>query len=267
MKKITAIIPARMESTRFPGKPLAKICGHTMIEHVLRRVQLAKTLSDVVVATCNEEIVREVERVGGRAVMTKNTHERCTDRIEEAADKVGGDIIVNVQGDEPFVTPEQIDLAVQAMLDDPTLVCSNLMARIDDKESLEDPNEVKVVFDRQNFALYMSREPIPSLKKGGAFDHAWKQVCVIPFTIDLPHLLPAGAHAAGNLRVGGHDAGHRARVQGEDGPLRGDRRERGHRGRPRRRRADDGERPAVPAVVRRMRKVTQQPQEPPERSA
>jgi 3-deoxy-manno-octulosonate cytidylyltransferase (CMP-KDO synthetase) len=97
VKKITAIIPARMESTRFPGKPLAKICGHTMIEHMRRRVQLSKTLSEVVVATCNEEIVREVERVGGRAVMTKNTHERCTDRIEEAADKVGGDIIVNVQ--------------------------------------------------------------------------------------------------------------------------------------------------------------------------
>ena len=187
MKKITAIIPARMESTRFPGKPLAKICGHTMIEHVLRRVQLAKNLTEVVVATCNEEIVREVERVGGRAVMTKNTHERCTDRIEEAADKVGGDIIVNVQGDEPFVTPEQIDLAVQAMLDNPALVCANLMAPIDDRESLEDPNEVKVVFDRQKFALYMSREPIPSLKKGGVFDHAWKQVCVIPFTMDFLH--------------------------------------------------------------------------------
>ena len=187
MKKIVAIIPARMESTRFPGKPLAKICGHSTIEHVLRRTQLSKTLTDVVVATCNEEIAREVERVGGRAVMTKNTHERCTDRIEEAADKVGGDIVVNIQGDEPFVTPEMIDLAVQAMLDDPALVCSNLMSRIDDLESLEDPNEVKVVFDRQNFALYMSREPIPSLKKGGAFDHAWKQVCVIPFTMDFLH--------------------------------------------------------------------------------
>ena len=187
MKKVVAIIPARMESTRFPGKPLSKICGHTMIEPVLRRTQLSKTLTDVVVATCNEEIIREVERAGGRAVMTKNTHERCTDRIEEAADKVGGDIVVNIQGDEPFVTPEMIDLAVQAMLDDPTLVCANLMSPIDDLESLEDPNEVKVVFDLKKFALYMSREPIPSLKKGGAFDHAWKQVCVIPFTMDFLH--------------------------------------------------------------------------------
>ena len=158
-----------------------------MIEHIVRRTQLATSVSEVVVATCNEEIAREVERIGGRAIMTKNTHERCTDRIEEAADQVGGDIIVNIQGDEPFVTPEMIDLAVNAMLQDPTLVCANLMAPIHDLESLEDPNEVKVVFDRQQFALYMSREPIPSLKKGGAFDHAWKQVCVIPFTIDFLH--------------------------------------------------------------------------------
>lgn len=158
-----------------------------MIEHVLKRAQLSKTLSEVIVATCNEEIVREVERVGGRAVMTKNTHERCTDRIEEAADKVGGDIIVNIQGDEPFVTPEMIDLAVQPLLDDPSVVCTNLMSRITDRESFEDPNEVKVVFDRDNFALYMSREPIPSLKKGGGFDYAWKQVCVIPFTINFLH--------------------------------------------------------------------------------
>jgi len=188
MKKIVAVIPARMESSRFPGKPLAKICGHSMIEHVLKRAQLSKTLAEVVVATCNKEIADEVERVGGRAVMTKNTHERCTDRIEEAADKIGGDIIVNIQGDEPFVTPEMIDLAVQPLLDNPALVCTNLMTRITDRASLEDPNEVKVVFDRENFALYMSREPIPSLKKGGAFDHAWKQVCVIPFTIDFLHI-------------------------------------------------------------------------------
>lgn len=183
--KITAIIPARMGSSRFPGKPLARICGRTMIEHVYRRVCLAETLSDVVVATCDKEIAREVERIGGRAVMTSDKHERCTDRIQEAADEVGGDIIVNVQGDEPFVTPEMIDIAVAPMLENPGLVCTNLMSRILDRETLEDPNEVKVVFDRKFDALYMSREPIPSLKKGGAFDHAWKQVCVIPFTRDF----------------------------------------------------------------------------------
>ena len=180
--KITAIIPARMGSSRFPGKPLARICGYTMIEHVFRRVRLAQTLSEVVVATCDREIAEEVERFGGCAVMTSNKHERCTDRTQEAADTVGGDIIVNVQGDEPFVTPEMIDLAVAPMLEDPSLVCTNLMARILARETLEDPNEVKVVFDQKFDALYMSREPIPSLKKGGAFDHAWKQVCVIPFT-------------------------------------------------------------------------------------
>jgi len=184
---ITAIIPARMGSSRFPGKPLAKICGHTMIEHVLRRVSLSKSLTAVVVATCDREIADEVERCGGRAVMTSDAHERCTDRIEEAADVVGGDIIVNIQGDEPFVTPEMIDAAVAPMLADRSLVCTNLMAPIWDQKTLEDPNEVKVVFDQKMDALYMSREPIPSLKKGGAFDHAWKQVCVIPFTIEFLH--------------------------------------------------------------------------------
>jgi len=183
----TAIIPARMGSSRFPGKPLAKICGHTMIEHVLRRVSLAKLLDAVVVATCDREIADEVERCGGRAVMTSDKHERCTDRIEEAADQVGGDIIVNIQGDEPFVTPEMIDLAVAPMLNDSSLVCTNLMSRITDIETLDDPNEVKVVFDLKMDALYMSRAPIPSLKKGGAFDHAWKQVCVIPFTNAFLH--------------------------------------------------------------------------------
>jgi len=185
--KVTAIIPARMGSSRFPGKPLAKICGHTMIEHVLRRVSLSKSLHSVVVATCDREIAEEVQRCGGNAVMTSDRHERCTDRIEEAADKVGGDIIVNIQGDEPFVTPEMIDLAIQPILQDATLVCTNLMSQITDRETLEDPNEVKVVFDRNMNALYMSREPIPSLKKGGAFDHAWKQVCVIPFTNSFLH--------------------------------------------------------------------------------
>lgn len=177
-----------MESSRFPGKPLAMICGRSMVEHVFRRAQLCKTLDEVVVATCNKEIAHEIERIGGRAVMTRNTHERCTDRIEEAADKIGGDIIVNIQGDEPFVTPEMIDRAVQPLLDDPSLVCTNLMSPITDFESLEDPNEVKVVFDQNNFALYMSREPIPSLKKGGTFDHAWKQICVIPFTNEFLHI-------------------------------------------------------------------------------
>jgi len=180
--KIIAVIPARMESSRFPGKPLAPICGVPMVIHVLKRVQLSRSVTDVVVATCNTEIVEAVEKAGGRAVMTANTHERCTDRVQEAVEKLGGaDIVVNIQGDEPFVTPQMVDAALEPMLADPSLPCANLMAPITDMETFEDPNEVKVVFDQKMNALYMSREPVPSLKKGGAFDHAWKQVCVIPF--------------------------------------------------------------------------------------
>ncbi|MEO6054901.1 MAG: 3-deoxy-manno-octulosonate cytidylyltransferase [Chthoniobacterales bacterium] len=181
-----AIIPARMESSRFPGKPLATICGIPMILHVWKRVSLSKSLTDVYVATCNQEIIDVIEAAGGKAIMTANTHERCTDRTQEAVEKIGGaDIVVNIQGDEPFVTPEMIDLAVNAILADESLSCTNLMSRITDLETLQDPNEVKVVFDTKMDALYMSREPIPSLKKGGAFDSAWKQVCVIPFRWDF----------------------------------------------------------------------------------
>lgn len=184
--KIIAVIPARMESSRFPGKPLALICGVPLVIHVLRRVQLASNLDGVYVATCNKEIAEAVESFGGKAVMTANTHERCTDRVQEAVEKLGGaDIVVNVQGDEPFVTPAMIEAAVRPLAEDPELPCANLMARIRDLETLEDPNEVKVVFDLKMNALYMSREPIPSLKKGGSFDHAWKQVCVIPFRWDF----------------------------------------------------------------------------------
>ncbi|MEO8205299.1 MAG: 3-deoxy-manno-octulosonate cytidylyltransferase [Chthoniobacterales bacterium] len=186
MKKIIGIIPARMESSRFPGKPLATICGIPMILHVWKRVSLSRRLTDVYVASCNQEIIDVIEAAGGKAIMTANTHERCTDRTQEAVEKIGGaDIVVNIQGDEPFVTPEMIDLAVNAILEDESLPCTNLMSPITDLETLQDPNEVKVVFDQKMNALYMSREAIPSLKKGGSFDHAWKQVCVIPFRWDF----------------------------------------------------------------------------------
>lgn len=174
-----------MGSSRFPGKPLAPICGRPMIEHVWRRACLCPKLDIVAVATCDREIYDLIRSRGGLAIMTSDSHERCTDRTREAADGLRADIVVNLQGDEPFVTPAMIEAALNPLLSDSSLVCTNLMARITDRETFEDPNEVKVVFDQQMNALYMSREPIPSLKKGGAFDHAWKQVCVIPFRSDF----------------------------------------------------------------------------------
>ena len=182
-----AIIPARMASTRYPGKPMAKICGIPMIGHVYFRTKMAKNMTDVYVATCDQEIKDYIESVGGKAVMTADTHERCSDRVAEALLKIEDergekvDIVVMVQGDEPMLVPEQIDEAVEPLINDRDILVSNLMARIKTKEEQEDPNEVKVVVDQEDFALYFSREPIPSWKKGGKGFRMLKQVCIIPF--------------------------------------------------------------------------------------
>ena len=180
--KVIGVIPARMGSSRFPGKPLAKICGRPMTEHVYRRSALSKTLDDLYVATCDTEIFDSVEKFGGKAVMTDTCHERCTDRVGEAIQNIPCDIVVIIQGDEPLVTPEMIDEAVAPMMADPAIQCINLMADIDSDEDFNDPNEVKVVVDRKGDALYFSREPIPSVKKGERDFPRYKQVCIMPFS-------------------------------------------------------------------------------------
>ena len=181
--KIIGIIPARMASTRFPGKPLCKICGITMIEHVYKRSRMSRCLEEVYVATCDTEIVKEVERFGGKAVMTSASHKTCSDRVAEACRiiKSDADIIVNIQGDEPLVHPDMIEESVLPFSKDPELVCSNLIAQIKDDEDFRNPNTIKVVKDQNDFALYFSREPIPSGKKFSGRYERYKQVCVIPF--------------------------------------------------------------------------------------
>ncbi|PHM16473.1 MAG: 3-deoxy-manno-octulosonate cytidylyltransferase [Sulfuricurvum sp. PD_MW2] len=186
--KIIAIIPARMGSNRFPGKPMADICGMPMIGHVYKRVKMSKRLDEVYVATCDQVIFEYIESIGGKAVMTSDCHERCSDRCAEAMLKIENttgvqcDIMVMVQGDEPLTFPEMIDEAVEPMIEDSSLVITNLVADIDNIEAFENPNEVKVVMDKNGFALYFSREPIPSRKKGVLEVPMKKQVCVIPFT-------------------------------------------------------------------------------------
>lgn len=188
---IISIIPARMGSSRFPGKPMADICGMPMIGHVYKRVKMAKQLNEVYVATCDQVIFDYITSLGGKAVMTSDCHERCSDRCAEAMLKIETetgekcDIMVMVQGDEPLTFPEMIDEAVQPMLQDTSLVITNLVADLETIEEFENPNEVKVVMDKQEFALYFSREPIPSRKKGVLEVPMKKQVCVIPFTRDF----------------------------------------------------------------------------------
>lgn len=176
-----------MGSSRFPGKPMEPILGMPMIGHVFKRVLLSESIDHVYVATCDEEIFDYIESIGGKAVMTANTHERCTDRTAEAIVKLEDeleqsfDVVVMVQGDEPMVTPSMINSAVEEIIKDPSLNVVNLMSKIHESDEFNDPNEVKVVTDLKGNALYFSREPIPSVKKSSDNLSWFKQVCIIPF--------------------------------------------------------------------------------------
>lgn len=163
-KKVVVIIPARMAASRFPGKPLAMIRDIPMIEHVRRRVCLSDVIDDVYVATCDQEILETVEKFGGKAVMTKDTHERCTDRVEEAIQKIDADIVVIVQGDEPLLDPDSLNILIKPMVDDNDIQCTNLISIIRNEEDLSDVDIVKTVLNNQNQIMYFSRSPIPHMR-------------------------------------------------------------------------------------------------------
>jgi len=182
MTRIVAVIPARMGSSRFPGKPLATLLGRPMIEHVYRNTAACRALDDVFVATCDLEIASAVEAFGGRVVMTSPTHERASDRVAEAVQHDSAEIVVMVQGDEPMIRPRMIDEAIAPLLVEPQLGCVNLVAPIGTIEELRDPNTIKAVMGIDGNALYFSREPIPVLRGRRFVLGRWhKQVCVIPF--------------------------------------------------------------------------------------
>ncbi len=158
---IIAVIPARYGSTRFPGKALVPIEGRPMIQWVYERAKRSRLINRVVVATDDERIRRTVLAFGGEAVMTLSSHATGTDRIAEVATALSCDIVVNVQGDEPLIRPEMIDQAIAPLADDPSIPMGTLCRKIDDPREAFDPNVVKVVFDKNGFALYFSRAPIP----------------------------------------------------------------------------------------------------------
>ena len=168
--QVVCIIPSRYESTRFPGKPLADLCGKPMIQHVYERVLKARTVSSAAVATDDTRIFQAVLAFGGRAVMTSARHRSGTDRIAEAVETMGlkdDDIVVNIQGDQPLFVPVQVDEVVQPLLDDPAIPMSTLIYRIVRDEEITHPNAVKVVFDCDRFALYFSRATIPFVRDSG----------------------------------------------------------------------------------------------------
>jgi 3-deoxy-manno-octulosonate cytidylyltransferase (CMP-KDO synthetase) len=159
--KIVAVIPARYGSTRFEGKPLADILGKPMIQYVYEGVRQSKLIDEVIVATDDQRILEAVKSFGGKATMTSPAHFTGTDRVAEVAKKLKSEIIVNVQGDEPFVQGSIIDEAIRPLLKDEALDLSTLMTRIEDPKDRLNPHIVKVVVDQKNFALYFSRSPIP----------------------------------------------------------------------------------------------------------
>ena len=161
---IFAFIPARYQSSRFPGKPLAMIAGKPMIQHTYERALACPDLSAVYVATDDDRILECVKGFGGKALMTRGDHVSGTDRIAEAAQKIGvedQDLVVNIQGDQPAFQPEVVSAMIAPLVADETIPMSTLKCRIRDENDVTNPNHVKVVTDNRGFALYFSRCPIP----------------------------------------------------------------------------------------------------------
>lgn len=191
--KIVGIIPARYASTRLPGKALRPILGKPMIQRVLERCQTVSLLDAVWVATDDERIARAVEAVGGQAVMTSPRHASGTDRLAEAITMIEADIVVNLQGDQPFLDAEMIEEAVRPLLDDPSLPMATLMHPIARPEDFADPAVVKVVVDLAGNALYFSRSLIPYPQQDVShrvFEHVGLYVYRREFLLTLAGLAP-----------------------------------------------------------------------------
>ena len=218
--QVVCIIPSRYESTRFPGKPLADLCGKPMIQHVYERVLRAKSVTFAAVATDDERIFRAVQAFGGRAVMTSPRHRSGTDRIAEAVEALDLEddaIVVNIQGDQPLFEPSQVDEVVGPLREDPSIPMSTLIYKIVRPEEINHPNAVKVVFDNRLFALYFSRATVPFVrdrdKRADYYKHhgiyAYRRAFLRAFTA-LPEGILERLEALEQLRALEH--GHRIRV-------------------------------------------------------
>lgn len=158
---VIGVIPARYSSTRFEGKVLIDILGKPMIQHVWERAKEAFLLDDLIVACDDERVANVAREFGAKVVLTAKGHTSGSDRISEVVNPIDVRIVINIQGDEPLIHPVMIDTVAQALLDDSSTSVATLMKKIEDPKDIEDPNVVKVVVDKNNFALYFSRAPIP----------------------------------------------------------------------------------------------------------
>ncbi len=159
--KFLGVIPARYESTRLPKKPLKDICGHSMIEWVYKRA-MKSNLDEVIIATDSQEVFDEVKRFGGEVILTDKNHLNGTSRIAEVCEKITDyDVIINVQGDEPLIEPDMINSLIDVFKKEESLKMATLKHKLHKKEDIENPNFVKVITDRDDYAIYFSRSVIP----------------------------------------------------------------------------------------------------------
>jgi 3-deoxy-manno-octulosonate cytidylyltransferase (CMP-KDO synthetase) len=184
--RVVVVIPSRFGSTRLPGKPLVKLAGKSMVQHVYERAKLATTVHQVLVATDDQRIVDAVRAFGGEARMTRTDHRTGTERIAEVAAHEPGEVFVNVQGDEPLIDPAAIDTAVETLLEEPQASVATVATPIRQPKDIMDPNVVKTVLDFDSNALYFSRAPIPWVRDTGQKIHVnyWKHLGLYVFQRD-----------------------------------------------------------------------------------
>lgn len=173
---VVVIIPARYESTRLPGKPLADLRGQPMIQHVYARALQVPAVDRVIVATDDARIEAAVKQFGGDVVMTSPAHRTGTDRIAEIASALQADIVVNVQGDLPLLDPAMVDAAIGPLRDDGGLPMATVKTPLSSADELASPHVVKVVTDRDGYALYFSRSPLPFHRDGGGAALGYKHI-------------------------------------------------------------------------------------------
>lgn len=191
---VIGVIPARYGSTRLPAKALAMISGKPMIQHVYERCLKAKLLSEVLVATDDKRIFDAVINFGGNVTMTSKLHKSGTDRIGEAVRNIKCDIVVNIQGDEPMISPGNIDKAIEPLLNKKSVNVSTLCIKISDIKDINNPNVVKVVFDSNNNALYFSRSAVPFNRdntKAEYFKHIGLYVYRKDYLMNLIKMIPS----------------------------------------------------------------------------
>jgi len=182
---VVGIIPARYASTRFEGKILANILGKPMIQHVWERAKQSKMLDDLIIACDDERVKKIAEDFGANVVLTSKDHESGSDRLTEIVQPLDVKIVINIQADEPLIHFTMLDSLARAILDEPSIAMATLIKKITNKEELSNPNIVKVVIDRDNYAIYFSRASIPYLRDDNVDQVYYKHLGIYAYTKDF----------------------------------------------------------------------------------